>query len=116
MGAAAKERPRPVFQAVAYAAAAEAEKMKAVSGGPHRKTAALLWSCVALALAGCATSEEVALTLRVKELEAHIAGAQDDNAMLMNVIAEQNGYIRELEMGAAMQADYINRIRRNCDL
>lgn len=90
--------------------------MKAVSGNRHRRTVALLWSCVALALAGCATTNELNQTLRVKELEAHIAGAQDDNAMLMNVIAEQQAYIRELEMGAAMQADYINRIRRNCDL
>lgn len=54
--------------------------------------------------------------MRVAELEQHIAGAQDDNAMLMRALAEQNGYIRELEMGAAMQAEYINRIRRNCDL
>ena len=90
--------------------------MKAVSGNPHRKTAALLWSCVALALAGCATSEEIKLRMRVAELEQHIAGAQDDNAMLMRALAEQQGYIRELEMGAAMQAEYINRIRRNCDL
>lgn len=68
--------------------------------------------------AGCATSGEIKPRMRVAELEQHIAGAQDDNAMLMlmNVIAEQQAYIRELEMGAAMQADYISRIRRNCDL
>lgn len=89
--------------------------MKAVSGGPHRKTAALLWSCVALALAGCATSEEVALRMRVAELETYIAGAQDDNAMLMRALAEQQAYIGELERGAFMQAQIIAKFRDgNC--
>lgn len=67
-------------------------------------------------LSSCATSEEIKLRMRVAELEQIVAGKDDDNAMLMQAIAEQNGYIRELEMGAAMQADYINKIRRNCDL
>lgn len=66
---------------------------------------------------GCATTNELNQTLRVKELEAHIAGTQDDNAMLMNVIAEQQAYIRELEMGAAMQADAIAKLRDgNCEI
>lgn len=39
------------------------------SGNPRRKSVALLWSCVALLLAGCATSNEIHLVLKVQELE-----------------------------------------------
>lgn len=79
----------------------------------HRLAAVVI---VASVLAGCATSKEIELTLRVKELEQIVANKDDDLGYLMEGLAKQQAYIRELEMGAAMQADYINKIRRNCDL
>ena len=36
-----------------------------------------------LLIGGCATSKEIELTQRVRDLEVHLAGAQDDQAMLM---------------------------------
>lgn len=80
----------------------------------------LVWiSCIS----GCATRTEVALRERAQRAEAEvlrlqmfIAGAQDDNAMLMKALAEQQGYIRALESGAQWQAQEMARIREFCEL
>ena len=73
--------------------------------------------CATLNLSGCATSEEVKLRMRVAELELLIAGKDDDNAMLMRALAEQQGYIGELERGSMWQAGQIARLRDGkCDI
>jgi hypothetical protein len=68
-------------------------------------------------LSGCATSKEIELTLRVKELEAFLVGAQEDNSLLMAAVIERENYIRALEGGMAIQAGQIAKLRKsNCDL
>lgn len=67
-------------------------------------------------LSGCATSKEIELTLRVKELEQIVANKDDDLGYLMQGLAKQQGYIMELERGAVMQAIIIDKMRRgNCE-
>ena len=70
----------------------------------------------ALLIGGCATSKEIELTQRVRDLEVNLAGAQDDNAMLMKYIVEQEVYIRELQGGMEIQARQMARARENCSL
>jgi hypothetical protein len=70
----------------------------------------------AILIGGCATRREVELTLRVRELEQIVAGKDDDNAMLMRALAEQQGYIGELERGAMWQAGENARLRDTCEL
>ena len=67
-------------------------------------------------ITGCATSKEIELTQRVRDLEVHLAGKQDDEALLMNYIVEQETYIRQLQMGMEEQARMAARWRGNCDL
>ena len=71
---------------------------------------------VAVLIGGCATSEEMRLRMRVRELEQALAGAQDDAGMLLKFAAEQDQYIRELESGAMWQAREMARIRSNCEM
>lgn len=67
-------------------------------------------------LSGCATSKEIELTLRIKELEQIVANKDDDLGYLMQGLAKQQGYIMELERGAVMQAIIIDKMRRgNCE-
>ena len=80
----------------------------------HRLAAVVI---VASVLAGCATSKEIELTLRVKELEQIVANKDDDLGYLMEHIAKQQAYLNELERGAVMQAIVIDKMRRsNCEL
>ena len=67
-------------------------------------------------LASCATSKEVELTQRVRDLEVSLAGAQDDNAMLMKYIVEQEVYVRELQGGMEVQARMTAKLRDTCEL
>lgn len=83
---------------------------------PYRGYLAFIPLTGYLLLSGCATSDDIDRAIRIRELEAHLAGVQDDNAMLMTHIAKQQQVIRELELGAQMQAEYIAERLQNCDL
>ena len=69
-----------------------------------------------LLIGGCATTKEVELTQRVRDLEINLAGAQDDSAMLLKHLVEQEVYIRELLGWMEIQAEMTARIRNGCDL
>ena len=79
----------------------------------HRLAAVVI---VASVLAGCATSKEIELTLRVKELEQIVANKDDDLGYLMAAITKQEIYVRQLERGMVIQAEMMAKARGNCDL
>lgn len=63
---------------------------------------------IALALSSCATSEEVRLRMRVKELE-------QDRADLIEYAARQQQYIHQLQGGMELQARIAANLRYRCD-
>lgn len=67
-------------------------------------------------IAGCASSDEIRLRMRVAELEQHLANAQDDNAALQMYAIGLTDEIRAWQRGAEWQAREMARIRETCEL
>ena len=63
----------------------------------------------AIALSSCATSREVELEFRVRELERALVYAQEDNNALMRALDEY-------ERGLTIQAEIIADLDRNCHI
>lgn len=82
--------------------------MKIVSDGPHRKTAALLWSCVALALAGCATNNEY------EAMRERAIKAESERDQMAAYALKQREYIQQLQRGMELQAYETAKLREGC--
>lgn len=49
-------------------------------------------------------------------MEKYVAGVQDDNAMLQKYAIALQAELQAWQMGAETQAEYIAKIRDNCEL
>lgn len=83
--------------------------MKGVSNSPLAAASRIIVVILAVALGGCATSEEVRLQQRVKELE------QERSALITHAF-KQDQYIRDLHRGMEIQARMAAQLRDTCEL